>query len=850
MTVSPGDRLGPYEILSSLGAGGMGEVWRARDSRLDREVAVKVLPAEVSGDRGRLSRFEKEARAASALNHPNIVTIYDMGSADATFYIAMERVEGSTLRNLLVGGPLPVKKLLQVATQIADGLARAHEAGIVHRDLKPENVMVTKDGLVKILDFGLAKLSHAKSGSDEGFDLPSETRTSPGVVVGTASYMSPEQASGEAVDFRSDQFAFGSILYEMAAGKRAFQKKTGVDTLAAILNEEPEPIGAINPSVPAPLRWIVERCHAKEPEDRYAATRDLARELASLRDHLSEASASGATAVAPVPRRLLRRWQLPAAVALIAGIGVGVALRPQHEQAPRFRRVNFRSGHVESARFAPDGQTIIYSGEFDGRRPQIFSTRVDSAESTALPLPSADILAISSSGRMAIALQGPPVLTLAEVSLAGGAPRQILEAMSLWADWSLDGKSLALGIRRGRSEEGRLEFPPGRVLYERAGEGVIESRFSPDGKAIAFISQQYSENRIMLVELATNRARILSAGWQFALGLAWHPKTGEVWFSARDGTGADAFVPIYGVSPSGRRRVVARAPGNLLIHDISRDGRVLLTDIDFRRSIKCLPPGTSREIDLSWLDFSNSVDLSDDGSTVLFDEIAGAYGGVRGAVYLRKTDGSPAVRLGEGTAAALSPDGKWALSISSRGDQLVLLPTGAGEPRTLPGTGLSYEAAEFFPDGTRVVFCARSSGQSKIFVQDLAGGDPRPLGQDVPAGLGPVSPDGQWIALTDRDDRVVLYPVGGGEARPVPGIGAEDRVVRWDAKGEALFVRTGRDPVRIDRLVLATGRREFWREIPTGSGDGVSVQLTPDGKSYAYSSTTVRSDLWLADGLR
>src|SRR6266542_6881816 len=237
MTLASGSRLGPYEIQSPLGAGGMGEVWKARDTRLGREVAIKVLPAEVASDPSRLKRFEKEARSASALNHPNIVTIYDIGSHDSDAFIAMELVEGKTLRELLFAGALPIKRVLAIAAQVADGLARAHEAGIVHRDLKPENVMVTKDGLAKILDFGLAKLTRSESESGNETNLPTQTATTPGVVMGTVGYMSPEQAAGHSVDFRSDQFSFGAILYEMATGNRAFQKKTAVQTLAAIMQE-------------------------------------------------------------------------------------------------------------------------------------------------------------------------------------------------------------------------------------------------------------------------------------------------------------------------------------------------------------------------------------------------------------------------------------------------------------------------------------------------------------------------------------------------------------------------------------------------------------------------------------
>src|ERR1700687_3487325 len=290
MALQMGSRLGPYEILSALGAGGMGEVYRARDTRLSRDVAIKVLPAVVASDSERLKRFEEEARSASALNHPSIVTIYDVGQTDGVSWIAMELVDGKTLRELLISGALAVKRLLQLATPVAEGLAKAHEAGIVHRDLKPENVMVTRDGLVKILDFGLAKLTSTGSGSGEGSNLTTMTGTSPGIVLGTVGYMSPEQASGEAIDFRSDQFSFGSILYEMATGKRAFQKKTPVDTLGAILNEEPQAIALISSQAPAPLRWIVERCMAKEPGGRFASTEDLARDLAGVRDHISEVS--------------------------------------------------------------------------------------------------------------------------------------------------------------------------------------------------------------------------------------------------------------------------------------------------------------------------------------------------------------------------------------------------------------------------------------------------------------------------------------------------------------------------------------------------------------------------------
>jgi predicted ATPase/serine/threonine protein kinase len=288
-----GTKLGPYEIIAPLGAGGMGEVYRARDARLGRSVAIKVLPTAFSADSDRLRRFEQEARSASALSHPNIVTIYDLGQEGSTHYIAMELVEGKTLRELLAGGLLPIQKTIGIAAQVAEGLAKAHEAGIAHRDIKPANLMVSDDGFVKILDFGLAKLG-ATGGEMSDMRTASASQTRPGLVLGTLQYMSPEQASGSQLDIRSDQFSFGSVLYEMVTGKSAFRRSTSAETLVAILRERPEPIGTLNPDVPAPLCWAIDRCLAKEPDKRYVSTRDLARELATIRDRFSEKPAKQA----------------------------------------------------------------------------------------------------------------------------------------------------------------------------------------------------------------------------------------------------------------------------------------------------------------------------------------------------------------------------------------------------------------------------------------------------------------------------------------------------------------------------------------------------------------------------
>ena len=329
MTIAAGARLGGFEVLGPLGAGGMGEVYRARDTRLGREVALKVLPEALSSDRERLARFEQEARAASALNHPNIVTIHEIGREGDVTFVAMELVDGKTLRELSVPGPMPVKKVLNVAAQVSEGLAKAHGVGIVHRDLKPENVMVSTDGFVKILDFGLAKLMETDTSGVSALPTIAQPETRPGTVMGTVGYMSPEQASGEPVDFRSDQFSLGSVLYEMLTGKKPFLRKTAAETMSAIIREEPEPASRLRPDLPLPVRWILDRCMAKERDERYASTRDLARDLAGLRDHLSEATSGGEMLLAsPARPRSRTKWIAAALGAVVlAGLAGWLAAR-------------------------------------------------------------------------------------------------------------------------------------------------------------------------------------------------------------------------------------------------------------------------------------------------------------------------------------------------------------------------------------------------------------------------------------------------------------------------------------------------------------------------------------------
>jgi Tol biopolymer transport system component/predicted Ser/Thr protein kinase len=865
MSLPPGSRLGPYEIVAALGAGGMGEVYRARDSRLGREVAVKVLPGDLSTDEDRVRRFEQEARSASALDHPNIITIYDIGSADSTLYIAMQYVEGKTLRELLSSGPLTTKKVLEISVQIAEGLAKAHAAGIIHRDLKPENVMVSKDGFVKILDFGLAKLT-APLSEEQVSELPTAMAdTRPGMVMGTVGYMSPEQASGKALDFRSDQFSFGSILYELSTGKRAFQRNTTAETLTAIIREEPEPVGAVNPKAPAPLRWIVERCLAKDPDERFGTTRDLARDIASIRDHLSDAIVvSGeAQAVAPAARRM-RLWPiLLGAAGLLAAtalVSFSLGRNAGKTQPPSFRQLTFRRGTISSARFAPDGQTVVYGTSLEGRPTEIFVSRPESPESRPFGMPGASVLAISKSGEMALSLGqhvvGPfmEIGTLARMSVAGGAaPREILENVQ-WADWAPDGATLA--IVREAGGRSRLEYPIGKVLYETPG-WISHPRVSHRGDEVAYIDHPARGDdggSVVLVDRSGKR-RNLSESFETAQGLAWAPEGGEVWFTAAKSGSNRA---LYAVTLSGRQRLLARVPGTLTLHDVSSAGRAVMTRDINRQEALGRSAGEQKERDLSWLDWTNTSDISDDGKTLLFSE-AGEGGGAGYSAYVRGMDGSPAVRLGEGSTQALSPDGKYALAITKVASepQVVVYSTGAGETRTLPREGLLTQTAHWLPNERQILLTASEAGHgSRLYLRELSGGKPRAISPEgyrsFPRG---VSPDGKLVAVRGPDQRLYLYPVAGGEPSPIPGLTPEDNPTAWSADGRFLYVYRRRElPAKVYRLEVATGRKELWRELmPFDTAGVVSItppKIAPDGRSYAYSYVRTLSDLYLVEGLR
>ena len=665
-----GSRLGKYEILSKLGEGGMGQVWRARDEQLHRIVALKILPSEVARDPSRRARFEQEARVLAALNHPNIVAVYEFGyypdDANGQAFLVSELVDGEVLRTLIEHGRVPVRRTIEIATQIADGMAAAHAAGIVHRDLKPENIMLTaSSGAVKVLDFGLAKQTAAPS--NEGATVTMAAVTTPGTVMGTVGYMSPEQVRGASTDHRSDIFSFGVILYEMLAGQRAFQADSQVETMNAILHADPPEL-PVDPSIPPALLTIVRRCLEKKPEQRFQSAADLAFALRSIAGNTTAISGvQAALPPQPAPKQPAR-WMWPVA-AVIAGAALfagGFYLRDrtlQHEP-PSFQRLTFRRGLIRNARFSPDGRNVVYTANWDGAKSHTFLSIPGDPESRDLNLPE-DSLVLAVSSNSEVAFLEPPFSpddgsgTLARGSLSGGQMRPQLDGVTV-ADWSPDGSSLAvLRMVNGRS---RLEYPIGKVLYESPERiPYFQIRISPDNKRIAYATfTNGSQAGIGVIDLPDGKPRLLGAvSGQVvmidAAALSWSPDGNEIWFRSFN---PDEWGTLYAIDLKGHTRVVHRFPGHTNIFDIARDGRVLLRTDSTEIGILAKGPGDKTERDLSILESGILEGISDDG-TMIAASVTGEAGGQKGSIYTRKLDGSSPVRVGDGHAFVLSPDGKW-----------------------------------------------------------------------------------------------------------------------------------------------------------------------------------------------
>jgi serine/threonine protein kinase len=858
MALTPGTKLGPFEIQSPLGAGGMGEVYRAQDTRLGRDVAIKVLPESFASEPDRLRRFEQEARAVAALNHPNILAVHDIGAQDGIRYIVTELLEGRTLREQLNDGALPVRKALDYARQIAEGLAAAHSRGIVHRDLKPENVFCTKDGRVKILDFGLAK-QNVSSASPIGATMIGATTpdvlTEPGLVMGTVGYMSPEQVRGAPADHRSDLFSLGAILYEMLCGQRAFKRDTAAETMTAILKEEPPELTGTNPAIAPGLDRVVHRCLEKEPGQRFQSASDLGFAIEAL---------SGSTKSVAMPTPALRgaKWRIAAVVGLVlvalAAGWIGRSARNVSRRSPTSHQVSYRRGTVYSARLSSDGKTIVYTAAWDGGPEQIYVANNEFPESRTIDVKQGVILSISSSGELAILTSARPIDhfefqgTLSTMPMGGGAPREILQNVTA-ADWAPDGQSLA--VVRLVSGKYRLEYPTGKTLFETAGS-ITQPRVSRDGKMVAFLYHPIrgdDRGGVMVVDAAA-KTRVLSDGWEGEQGLAWGAKGDEVWFSAGK---ASPDLTLHAAKLSGETRDVFAGPGGTRIFDIAPDGRFLVSQNDFKYSVSASIEG-AEERNLSWLDNSFSPSLSRDGKRILFSDGAVESSGLY-TICLRNTDGSPVVRLGNGAVQGFSPDGSWALALlETTPPQVELLPTGPGEARRWVNSNIEgYSAMGWIADSQHIIFSGNEPGHSsRFFMQDANGGAVRPVS---PEGFSSkfamaVSPDGkQFVALNQNTNALSLCQVEDAKCAPLQGGEEDDSPLQWSADGKYIYVAVQQPVPSVWRIELSTGHRQLWKRVtpsdPVGALEVLPSSITPDGKSFAIQYDRSLDQLYIVEGL-
>jgi predicted Ser/Thr protein kinase len=827
----------------------MGEVYRAWDARLGRTVAIKILRPDKVGSR---ERFHREARVISRLSHPHICSLYDVGEQNGTPFLVMEYLEGQTLADRLDDGAIPLPQALRYGVEICDALGEAHRHGVIHRDVKPANVMLTRDG-VKLLDFGLAKLRQAEADAADKETTKTLHLTHEGGILGTVSYMSPEQLEGREVDARTDLFAVGVVLHEMITGRRPFAGESRASVTAAILTSDPPPMSALQPVTPLALERVVSRCLAKNADDRWQTARDLDWELKSI----AEESAHTANAVKERKRRAMLVGALIGA-GLAAAVSVASwILRPDDTPPPSYQRLTFQRGIISSARFAPDGQTVIFSAAWDARPYELFLARLGSTESRALGMPNGRILSVSSTGEMAV-LVGRQFFfegigTLVRASLAGGLPREVLESVTE-ADWRPDGTLAVVKRRENRME---LEFPVGTKLHEAT--SIWSMRVSPTGDKVAFFESPAPSvggaGELVVMDRSGKRTTLAKAS--IALGIAWPSSGSEVWFS---GARFDGPPTIRAVSLSGRERLVERVPSPLRLDDISRDGRVLVMKGLNVGGITCLIPGETRERELGWLENPYVEGFSADGKTLLFRSFGGSW---RGGVYTRTTDGSPAVRLGDGHPESLSPDGKWVLTRAPEaetawGREWVLLPTGPGSPRLLPrGAITQLVNGAWLPDGKRIVFTAIEGGHgARGYVQDVETGSMRPItpvGVHMPEKAS--TPDGKSV-LVLPDGKWFLYPIAGGTPRPFLLLGAGDDPRRWSADGRFLYVVRGGyvPPVAIERLDVTTGRREPWKTLVPSDPVGIerleSPVISPDGRGYCYSYARRHHELYVVEGLK
>jgi len=773
MRFQAGARLGPYEIIGPIGAGGMGEVYRARDSRLGREVAIKVLPQELAGDRERLARFEREARSSSALNHRNIVTIHDFSTGDDEAWLVMELIQGESLRNLLSHGPVSMKKLLSISSGMAHGLAAAHAAGIVHRDLKPENIMISADGTPKILDFGLVKQSAPNHSLEDATDLKVSMA---GAVMGTAGYMSPEQGSGADVDFRSDQFSFGVILHEMASGRHPFQRATGIQMIAAIINDDPEPLAQ---TLPQPFVWIVERCLEKSPAERYGSTFDLAHDLARLKEGSDRY-------LHPDIARSKPKWATVAAVlaSLISLLSVVLVTTRQEEKTtgdPVYASIStpdmaeVHRGEVAlSVALSPNGRyLVVYGSDINGtNRLMLHDLRNGErrllAENAfaACWSPDSNLVAYFKDGKlMTIPAEGGPSRTVCDarpegtaswhgdtilfpqyskdpgiyrVNAGGGTP-QLLKAPGSkprpwWPQFLPDGKRfLYLTLRSGSAKTdiehelrvGSLDESPTRPVARMRSRAVYA-----DGQLL-FVN----EGTLMSQPFDPDEARTTGEARPLVDRLHYFRSTGAAAFTV-----SESGLLAWRSSRSPVRLVWMDRAGMELAQvgsaPFDTEGRISSDDKRYAVSVVDQKHG-SGDLWVWELDRDSPQRLT----FRLFDERSPVWAPNGRTIYYRSDGGGgppDIMRLEPGAAAGaavyrgpaveepqdISRDGKWLLFLdySFTGSDISLLPLDPpGRPRPFVATPFNEWSPRFSPDSKWVAYVSNISGRPEIYVRPFDG---------------------------------------------------------------------------------------------------------------------------------
>jgi Tol biopolymer transport system component len=851
----------------------MGEVYRARDTRLGREVAIKILPAQHTNNHERLKRFEQEARAASALNHPNIITIYDIGSSESGIYIAMELIDGKTLREILNSGHLPLHKTVQIASQLADGLAKAHEAGIVHRDLKPDNFMMTGDGFAKILDFGLAKFSLANQKMVS--DLSSKTETAPGYILGTSAYMSPEQASGQPVDFRSDQFAFGTILYEMITGVHPFLQKSVVRTLSAIINEEPPPLNSVDSELPLPIQWIIERCLAKNREDRYASTRDLAKDLQNVRNHVSY----GVSSTKNVPGTKVpwtRKKTLLFAMSVLGGLAfISTVIFLGIKKTQDLRRVSVPFHRIKTTRLtttgkawegaiSPDGKYLAYTGDVGTGKYAVWLRQIATGREVQILPPSDDYWGLKFSPDGEFIYYSSEYADfrshLYRIPILGGTPRKILDNVSSPISFSPDGHQFAflrgswgkvdlvLSNSIGNSQRTVTSHSPATYNYEVA--------WSPDGKYIACISQTISKKSLNLVDVETGNEKQLSELSGLSLSsdhLIWHPnmkglmlasslneQPSQIWFVEFPGgkihriTQDSNWYQHLSITTDERKLVAAQTQSTSTIwvtqYNSPGDPRQLTHNplaIEGAFGVASLPDGSISYIakfrgffDLwksTTSDF-NPVQLTIDAGNNAWPQVCGNY------IVLMSDRNSDAFHIWR-----MDPDG----------GHVVQLTTGSGE---------RFPACS--PDGKWVVYSGRVSKDAPetIWKVPVDGGK----GEQITsfAATSPVfSDDGKFLALLMLDKTQKLGVIDFKKASLIKSFGLSDDTrsygtIRWTPDGQALAYP------RMNSIM----RQPLDGSLPTpimNLDDQIvfSFDWSKDGQSLVVAEGQVNSDIVMIENL-